>query len=70
MSILSQNRCKNRDEINSAWGDWDSRRSVITASRSDYDIIFGDLKVYTQDVKNGNAMPLDEFLKKDLIIKN
>lgn len=47
------------------WGDWDSRRSVITASRSDYDIIFGDLKVYTQDVKNGNAMPLDEFLKKD-----
>ena len=45
------------------WGDWDPRRSVIVNTGGDYDIVFGNMNVYANDVKLGAYLDLSEYLK-------
>lgn len=45
------------------WGDWDARRSVIVNTGGDYDIVFGNMNVYANDVKLGAYLDLSEYLK-------
>ena len=45
------------------WSDWDPRRSVIVNTGGDYDIVFGNVNVYANDVKLGAYLDLSEYLK-------
>ena len=44
------------------WGDWDNRRNVIVSTSGDYDILFTNEKTYTNDVKTGAFLNLDDLI--------
>lgn len=48
-----------------SWGDWETRRNVIATSNEYFDILFGNLNTYNQDVQTGLFEPLDDMLKTD-----
>lgn len=48
-----------------SWGDWDTRRNVITSSNEPFDILFGNSGTYVQDVTTGVYADLTELLAKD-----
>lgn len=45
-----------------SWGDWDNRRSVIINTNEAYDIIFGNMNVYNNDVLMGAYLDIEELL--------
>lgn len=46
-----------------AWGDWESRRSVIVTTGSDYDILFTNGGTYTNDVNTGAFLDITDLLE-------
>jgi putative aldouronate transport system substrate-binding protein len=48
-----------------SWGDWTDRRSIITNTNEDYDILFTNSDTYTSDVKLGAFLDLTDLLQKD-----
>lgn len=46
------------------WGDWATRRNVITTSNEKFDILFTDIATYVNEVNIGAFLPLDELLAK------
>lgn len=48
-----------------AWGDWDNRRSVITNSGEDFDILFTDQTRFASEVSNGVFLDISDILDKD-----
>ena len=47
------------------WGDWESRRSVIVTTASDYDILFTNGNTYTQDVNTGAFLDITDLLDEN-----
>ena len=45
------------------WGDWDSRRSVITNSGEDFDILFTDQTRYNAEVTTGAFLDITDLVK-------
>ncbi len=48
-----------------SWGDWGNRRSVITNTNEDYDILFTNADTYTSDVSLGAFTDLTDLIKTD-----
>lgn len=46
------------------WGDWATRRNVITTSNEPFDVLFTDIGTYVNEVATGVFMPLDDLLAK------
>lgn len=44
------------------WGDWDQRRNVIVNTNEPYDIIFGNMNTYNNDVQLGAYLDITELL--------
>ncbi|WP_067141484.1 ABC transporter substrate-binding protein [Oceanivirga salmonicida] len=47
-----------------SWGDWGSRRSIISTSNEPFDVLFGNNNVYYNDVSTGLFISLDDLLNK------
>lgn len=47
-----------------SWGDWDTRRSVITTSGEPFDILFSNLNNYGTDVRTGVALDISNLIDK------
>ena len=44
------------------WGDWDQRRNVIVNTNEPYDIIFGNMNTYNNDVQLGAYLDITDLL--------
>lgn len=47
------------------WGDWTNRRNAIITGGDKFDIIFGNLETYPNDINMGALMDITELVKKD-----
>lgn len=47
-----------------SWGDWDSKRNVIATSNTPFDILFGNIATYANDVSTGLYLDLSPLLKE------
>lgn len=48
-----------------SWGDWNDRRSIITNTNEDYDILFTNSDTYTSDVNMGAFMDITDLVQSD-----